>query len=324
MVKQLFVYTLFSLSALHAQQEQSSDLRSLIEEAVKNNPQLQANRHDVEAAKLRVREVQAWEAPQIGVEFYQTPIQSFPIPTKNGMETDYFIQQTVPWPGKLSAMGKAQSSNAAMMTESYKALEQKIVRDLKTGYYELYVIQRKIEINTDNQSLMKQFVEIATRQYGVGMGRQSDVIRAQTEFSRLINDGVNLQKDKKVTEAMINVLLNRPIDQAFPRIVDLDIPEPVWNYEELAPLAHMNRAELKAMQFNVDIFRSELMVSKKEYYPDFMLKGQYKNMANTSKDFWSIMVGVSIPIAPWSKAKYSANVSQMNSISCIWNTISRV
>jgi len=310
MIKATFITLIFLASIVQAQDIESSDIKALIDEAIKNNTQLQAMHHEVEAAKLRVNEVRSWEAPEIGIEFYQTPIQSFPIPIKNGMETDYFVEQTVPWPGKLSAMSKVQVNNTGMMAEAYNALEKKIIRDLQNTYYELYAIQRKMEINTDNQSLMKEFIAIATRQYQVGMGRQSDVIRAQAELSRLINDGVNFRKENNIAEAMINTLLNRPIDQAFPHIADFEIKELSWKYEELAPLASANRAELKIMNYNIEMFKSELTVSKKESYPDFLLKGQYKNMANSSKDFWSLMIGVTIPFAPWSNGKYQSKVIQ--------------
>ena len=68
-------------------------LDELITEALQNNPQLRAARHQTSAAQTRVDQVTSWDAPQFGVEFFQTPIQSFPNPVKNGMETDYFLQQ---------------------------------------------------------------------------------------------------------------------------------------------------------------------------------------------------------------------------------------
>ncbi|HEY4613316.1 MAG TPA: TolC family protein, partial [Bacteroidota bacterium] len=155
---------------------QSSPLKleEFIAEALQNNPQLRAARNQTAAARTRVNQVTSWDAPQVGVELFQTPIQSFPNPLKNGMETDYFIQQMFPFPGKLSAMGKAAESNADMFNQGYKALERKVVKELKSAYYELYLVQRKIQINAENQDLMRRFVEIAQKQYEVGMGKQPD------------------------------------------------------------------------------------------------------------------------------------------------------
>ena len=204
--KLLITLTLVSPVTLRAQDSPVLSLDDLVTEALQNNPQLRSARNETAAARTKVGQATSWDAPQIGVEFYQTPIQSFPNPIKNGMETDYFIQQMFPFPGKLSAMGKAAENNAGMIDQVYKALEGRIIRDLKSAYFELFHIQRKIQVNAENQDLMKKFTEIARKQYEVGMGQQADILRAQTELSTLINEGVNLLKEKQVVESMITLL----------------------------------------------------------------------------------------------------------------------
>lgn len=291
-------------------EEEPLKLDALIAEALQNNPQLRAARNQTAAARTRIDQVTSWDAPQLGVEFYQTPVQSFPNPVKNGMETDYFIQQMFPFPGKLSAMGRAAEANASMFDQGYKALERKILRELKSAYYELYLVQRKIQINAENQDLMRRFVEIANKQYEVGMGKQPDILRAQTELSTLINDGINLQKEKRAIEAMINTLLSRPANAPLGYVPDIEVNIPQWTFEQLRPLALEARPELKAMNFNIEMNKAELSLSKREYFPDLMARVMYKDMAMTSNDFWSVMVGVSIPLSPWSSGKYTSKVEE--------------
>lgn len=290
--------------------EKPLKLDDLIAEALQNNPQLRAARNQTAAARTRIDQATSWDAPQLGVEFYQTPVQSFPNPVKNGMETDYFIQQMFPFPGKLSAMGRAAEANASMFDQRYKALERKILRELKSAYYELYLVQRKIQINAENQDLMRRFVEIANKQYEVGMGKQPDILRAQTELSTLINDGINLQKEKRAIEAMINTILSRPANAPLGYVPDIEVNIPQWTFEQLRPLALEARPELKAMNFNIEMNKAELSLSKREYFPDLMARVMYKDMAMTSNDFWSVMVGVSIPLSPWSSGKYTSKVEE--------------
>lgn len=295
---------------LGAQQAGILKLQDLVAEALQNNPQLRAARNQTAAARTRVDQVTSWDAPQIGVEFFQTPVQSFPNPLKNQMEMDYYIQQMFPFPGKLSAMGKAAESNANMFDQGYKALERKILRELKSAYYELYLVQRKIQINAENQDLVRRFVEIAHKQYEVGMGKQPDILRAQTELSTLINDGLNLQKEKRVVEAMINTILSRPANAPLGYVPDIEVSIPQWAFEQLSPLALEARPELKAMNFNIDMNKAELSLSKREYFPDLMARIMYKDMAMTGNDFWSAMVGISIPLSPWSSGKYTSKVQE--------------
>jgi cobalt-zinc-cadmium efflux system outer membrane protein len=171
------------------------NLDDLVKEAIENNPELRAARNQAQASWKKVDQATAWEAPQIGVEFFNTPTSSFPNPLKNGMETDYFIQQMFPFPGKLSAAGSSAENNAKMNDESYSALEKKIISDVKSAYYELYLVQEKIKINAENQDLMRQFVQIALKQYQVGTGQHHEVLRAQVELSTLVNDWITFQKE---------------------------------------------------------------------------------------------------------------------------------
>ncbi len=282
----------------------------LVAEAIQNNPQLRAARHQSAAAVTKVDQATSWDPPQVGVEFYQTPIKSFPNPIKDGMETDYFLQQMFPFPGKLSAMGSAAESNAAMVNEGYRALERKIVKDLKSAYYELYLAQRKIGINAENQDLMRRFVDIASKQYEVGMGKQPDILRAQTELSTLINEGLNLQREKQAVESMINTILSRPANAPLGYVPEIEANVPKWTFEQLRPLALENRPEVQAMKYNIEMNRSELSASRREYIPDLMARVMYKDMAMTKDDFWALMVGVSIPIAPWASGRVTSKVDE--------------
>ena len=295
---------------VYAQESSTIRLEDLVNEALQNNPQLKAAQNQFLSRQTKVKQVTAWDAPQVGIEFFQLPVQSFPNPLKNNMEMDYSIQQMIPFPGKLNAMGLSASNNAKMFEEQFNALKNKIIRDLKSSYFELYLVQRKIDINKENQELLKQFVEIASKQYQVGMGKQTDIIRAQTELSSLLNEEVNLYKEQKDGETMINTILNRPPYQPLGDIKEISEDIPGFTYQQLLPTAVLNRPELKGMNFNIDMYKNELKASALEFYPDFMVRLMYKNMVGTNTDFWSAMVGVNVPIAFWSKDKYSGKVEE--------------
>jgi len=285
-------------------------LDSLIAETLKNNPLLKAARNQVDAASSRAKQATAWDAPQIGIEFYQAPTRSFPNPFKDQMEYDYSIQQMVPFPGKLSAMQSMARNYTDMTEQSYVAVEKKIIRDLKSAYFELYLVQRKIAINTENQELMKRLGEIAANQYKTGIGKQPDILRAQTELSTLVTEGINLLSEKRAIEAMINTILYRPVDKPLGIVPELEISLLQWSLDQLQPLALANRAELKAMGYSIAMIKADLVLARREYYPDLMARVMYKDMAMTGNDFWSAMVGVNVPLAFWSSKKYTAKVEE--------------
>jgi cobalt-zinc-cadmium efflux system outer membrane protein len=305
-----FSLVFFLIPFIYGQEQKREELQAFITEAIQNNPQLRAARNRTEAAKTKIDQLTSWEPPQLGAEFYQIPVQSFPNPVKNNMEMDYSLQQMIPFPGKLSAMGSAAENNAEMTDQNYKALERKLIRDLKSAYYDLYLVQHKIQINTENQDLMRSFVDIARKQYEVGMGKQVDILRAQTELSTLANDGINLRKEKQVVEAMVNTILSRPANSPLGPVPEIEKDFPEWTFEQLQPLSLETRPELKAMNYSIDMNKAELSLSKREYFPDVMARVMYKDIAMTPNDYWSVMVGISIPLAPWSSGKYTSKVEE--------------
>ena len=297
-------------SETRAQAEKPLKLDDLIVEALQNNPGLRSAKNMAAAARTKIGRATSWESPQLGVEFYQVPVQSFPNPLKNNMETDYYLQQMIPFPGKLSAMGSAADYNAAMENQNAMALERSVIRQLKSAYYELYFVQRKIRINGENQILLRSFVDVARKRYEVGTGGQSDILRAQTELSKLINDGINLGKEESAAESMINMILSRPTDQALGQVPEIEGEIPQWSFSDVRPLALESRPELKAMRSGIEMSNSEVKLARREYYPDLMARVMYKDMAMTPNDFWSVMVGVSIPLSPWSSSRYTSKVEE--------------
>jgi outer membrane protein TolC len=185
-------------------------LQTLID-AVGNNPTLKSADAKVQASAAFAKAQKSLDPPTVAVEFYQAPVASFPDPFKNQMEYDYSIQQMIPFPGKLGAMAKAENKRTDMLKADRKTEEQDLVRNVKSLYFDLYLKNRQIEINSETRTLVRGFVDIARKQYEVGMGKQSDILRAQTELSTLGNDSIVLVQERKSMEGMLNAFCNRPV-----------------------------------------------------------------------------------------------------------------
>ncbi len=300
------------LIAIPARAQSRAPLDSLLNLALEQNPQLHSLRHRANAAHARVGRVSSLEAPQIGVEFYQTPVSSFPLPYRRNMEMDYFVQQMFPWPGKLSAMGKAAGLGAKMQDEEAVVFERQLIRDLKSAYFDLYFIQQQLDINDENQRLLKQILEAAMRRYEVGLGNQSDILRIKTEQSKTVNERLELDKQKVAMETMIQTLIGGDPNRPLGWLPDPGVGAQEWEYERLATIALDHRSELKSMQFNKAMFAAEVDAARREYYPDIMVRGMYKAMAEGG-DFWALMISANIPLAFWSKEKYQSRVREMSS-----------
>ena len=279
--------------------------------AAQNNPGLKAADAAVTASSASANAQKCLDPPQVGIEFYQSPVSSFPNPFKDQMEYDYSIQQMIPFPGKLGAMAGAERKRTEMLKADRQTQEQDIVQKVKSLYFEVYLKDRQSEINRETIVLVRDFVEIARKQYQVGMGKQSDVLRAQTELSSLVNDSIVLVQERKSMAGMVNALCNRPVTDEIGTIPEIDPVTASFDMGAVTALAYKNRPELKSMQTGVEMRQAELSAARKEYLPDFMIRGMYKQMTQ-SVDNWGLMVGATIPIAPWSLNKYSSGTARVD------------
>ncbi len=291
---------------------------ALVSHALKHNPGIKAAEYRVKSLRTSPAHTWSLESPQIGVEFYQAPVRSFPNPLKNQMEVDYSIQQAFPFPGKIGARIEAEHRLVEMGESDLQTLKTRITRRVKSAYYELYLLDRRMEFNRENLSLMGRFIEAARRQYEVGMGRQADILRAQSELTALKSDSIALLQTRRAQEGMLNAILNRKTGAAIAVANILAPAKADWTLEQVLPLVHAHHPGLQAMRSAIRVRAAEKTVAKKEYFPEFMVGGAYKNMLEAPpgahpddlEDYWSVMVGMSVPIAFWSLPKHKAGVVQ--------------
>lgn len=309
-LRYITIFLFFILPVAYAEEPHGLVLDDLIVEALDNNPSLKAARYQKLAVETRINQAKAWEAPQIGVEFPLTPVSSFPNPFKDSMETDYFVQQKIPFPGKTTIMAQSERSNSEMTAWSVKSLENITIRDLKNVYYDLYLVQKKIKINAESQNLMRQFAELARKQYELGKGNQADVLRAQTELSMLINEGATMKQEKQVMETMLNTILGRPPEQPLGSVPDVDVHQLSSKIVKSDETALEKRPELKAMDENIRMKDAELALAKRDYYPDIMLRLMYKSMEEGPDDYFSTMISMDIPFLFLSGGKIKGRVEE--------------
>jgi cobalt-zinc-cadmium efflux system outer membrane protein len=280
----------------------------VLTEVLASNPGLQAARSRIKSAGARISQARAWDDPQAGVEFFATPITSIN-PLTEGMETDYFLQQMIPFPGKKGLMAGAAEANAKMTEQSALAVERNLVAETKRVYVMLYTAQRRAGVNEENQRLLDQIITSARSKYSVGRGNQGDVLKVQVELASLQNERSSLGQEVTSAAAMLNALRNLPANTAVGTVAEILPVEPPKDLDSLTQLALDSRPEILGMKYEIEMNRSELASSRREWFPDLMIKGTYKQMRDQT-DQWAAMIGITIPIAPWGIGKYSGKVEE--------------
>jgi outer membrane protein TolC len=306
------VLVMFFGSGLSQAQETDAVLRGtlvlpeLIQEVLARNPELAATRKQWEAATNRIAQVRSLDDPILSVQLWNIP-QTFNV-TQTG-NSIFGLSQNLPFPGKLGLKGEVASRSADMTEQAVHAKERELIARLKQAYYDLFLMQKTIQIHHEQVELLRQFFEIANAKFRAGKGSQADVLKAQVELSLLQQQLPVLEQRRKTAAAMLNTLLDRDISSPLGIAQEpsqLPIEKPL---DDLHSLALNDRPELKAAELDVQRSEQSRALAQRQYYPDFNVAVQrFQNFQ--ANDGFGAYVAMSIPFAFWTKQKYDAGVQE--------------
>lgn len=292
-------------------------LSSAIQIAVKDNPnlaQIQARSIAMAAIPLQAG---ALPDPVISFNALNLPVDSFNTAQENMTQLQGGISQAIPFPGKLSLREQAAHYEAEAATQNVTEARQQLRHQVKNNWWSLFYLDRALELTEANKNLLRQFVKIAQTKYEVGIGLQQDVLLAQLELSKILDNEFILEATRRNISSRLNVLLNNTANTliTLPTSVNDNLPHLITE-DKLYQQAEDYRALLAAQRQTVNAAESRLALAKKDYYPDFKIGAYYGGRDNTINgqqraDFLSLKLSMSVPI--FADSKQSQAVKQRSS-----------
>lgn len=284
-------------------------LKQLLYAAVNNNPDLTAMQTKIDVSNYLAEEKTYMPDPMF--EFELDDIMSdF---SKVGM-INFYVSQMFPFPGKLALENKSVLSSKSMMQSERLQIAVDIMSMIKMNYYDLYLINNKIQVNNDNQLLLKTFIAAAEAQYMVGKGMQQEVFKSQIEMSRLQNEDFILKQQRKNIFSELTKLTKIVVDEDTKinfSDIDAEYLLDKGNFsinssktDKLIDYAFEHRPDLKTLKNKILMNQTDLEMAKINRMPDFNIKLGYKILPFQERNGFAFLVGVNIPFAPWTSGKY--------------------
>ncbi|HEY3424848.1 MAG TPA: TolC family protein, partial [Negativicutes bacterium] len=211
------------------------------------------------------------------------------------MMTEYSVTQEIMNPSKLKSMGKMASSDGLMAKANYLDKRMEVYSTAKQTYYDLLYASKALEIGKENQQLMGQLVQIAQVNYSTGMVSLQDTLRAQTEFSKMTTDLLNMAAMEAVTKAQLNTMMNRSADTALTVKEEFSAPPPNFDLAGLKQQAIDGKPAVISMQRQVEMAQAGVEVAKKQKLPDYEVQLAYKDYQE-QPNTWKIGVMAMLPI----------------------------
>jgi len=310
--------TVVAAAADSAEQQVDLTVDDAVALALAGNPGLAA----IEARARALAEVPAQKGtlpdPQLLFNLMNLPVDSFSFSQEAMTQVQIGISQMLPYPGKLALQEEVATQEASAAGDKVAEMRLRLVRDVRTLWWNLYYLDRALEIVASNQELLRQFVTIAQTKYKVGKGLQQDVLLAQVELSKLLDREIALQGMRQSMAARLNALLDRQVDTPvrLARQVDESLPA-LAQAGTLYQAAEDGRPLLRQQTRQIDAARLRRDLAKKDYYPDFRVGALYgfrsgENPSGSSRaDFATFMFSMNLPI--YTGSRQDRKLDQRNS-----------
>ena len=302
----LLLLLTLSINASRASEVLSLD--GVVAEALSANPSLAAIQARAEALAEIPDQADALPDPRLSVNIVNLPLDSFSFTQEGMTQFQVGITQALPYPGKLALRSEAASFEAGAAEADVAERRLQLARDVRTVWWNLFYLDRSLEVITRNQTLLQQIINVAETRYQVGQGQQQDILLAQLELSKLQDSAIRIQNMRENEVARLNVLLDRPAESniQLPQMVTEKLPA-LMRVTVLQQRAESSRPILAAQQGRMNAARSRVDLAKKEYAPDFQLGAVYglrngNNPDGSSRDdMGSIMFSMNLPLYTGSK-----------------------
>lgn len=183
---------------------QSAD--TLIEEAIRGNPKLQALELEYESAKYRQGEHRDLPDPVFSTGF-------FPLPAETGLSPQRLqigVSQALPWNNVLKNRANVVRQEAEMLRYEYDISKMDLRLAVKQLNAQLWQIDQERELLFHRYPVLESWYQIALARVESGTGSTSDVLQIQSLLNEIKNALDILEQEKNTYQTQLNRLIGSP------------------------------------------------------------------------------------------------------------------
>jgi len=315
MTKKIFILFLISLFILNSGLLYSKDLlslKSLIEEAKKNNPDILAAKKRWEAAKTRIPIAKSLDNPTVGLTFEKIPKGTLKLNKTMAEDRMLSISQMFPLFGKLPLKGKIALVESQMAASEYKNKELEIINAVKNAYYGLFLSYKEIGLNQESLKLLEAVANVAEAKYIVGEISQEELFKINLEIAGLSNNIQNLKQELSAKNTRLNTLLNRePENPLGMPTLEEDIFF-ATDINSLYRLTLENQPELLIFSYAIEKNKYAKSLAKRSFFPDLMAEIGLRGITAGGIGPWDLMLAFTVPFWFWTKQRYEVKEAIVN------------
>ena len=288
----------------------AASLRELLDDAMRNNPDIAAALRGWQASAQVPTQVSTLPDPVVSVQHVSV---GSPRPFAGYTNSDFAyigfgISQDIPWPGKLSLKAEAADRDVAMNKEKYESAKRSVAQQVKASYFQLAYLSKTLDVLTRDQSLLDQIEFVAAARYRLGQGNQQELLKAQLQKTKLLEEIAHHHGLMASQQALLKKLLNRPADTPEVDAEDLiETPVPYSADELMAKVRTQNPDVTGGREM---VRKQSLLVesARKDRYPDFNVQYMWERTGPSFPAYYALTFSARLPI--YRKRKLDPELAQ--------------
>src|SRR2546425_10248560 len=257
----------------------ATSLRELVQEAEQKNPQIAASFHAWQASRNVPKQASALPETQLSVQQFSV---GSPRPFAGYSNSDFAYigfsaSQDIPYPGKRQLRASVAEHEADSMEARTDSIRRTVVGNLKMVYFRLAYIQQTLGVLQKSDELLNQVQEASEARYRVGQGNQQDVLKAQLQHTKILQEIAHHHQEEGLLEAQIKQLLGRPQESQDLTAETLTSRTLPYTATDLLQRAREQNPDVRSKQASIRQQDTQVELAHKNFRPDFNVGYTYQH-----------------------------------------------
>jgi outer membrane protein TolC len=272
-------------------------LKKLILEAEQNNPEIAAAERGYTASTHMAPQVSALPETQVTLQLFSV---GSPLPFAGYTNSEFAYiglgaSQEIPYPGKRGLRAQVANAEAGVRHVQIEVVRRTVTDKLKAAYFRLAYLQQTLSVLERNDQLLKDVEQIVESRYRVGQGNQQEVLKAQLQHTKILQEITMHHREVGQLEAQLKQLLNRSQDSPDIQTEPLAARPISYSASDLLNFVKQQNPNVQAQQAMLAKTETQVELAKKEFRPDFAVQYMYQNTDRKFRDYYMATFNVMLP-----------------------------
>src|SRR5438067_1542957 len=273
-----------------------------------NNPAIQQALRKWGAAKARVTQEGAWDDLRVSGS---SRVARFVDVAPNAFTDQMLsVEQIIPLTGKNLLRARIATADAVEAFEQARREQLDVLAKTRAAYFRLVNAYAQLELNRKNLISLRQIAEVSRSRYEVGKANAAEPLGGEVEASKLLESEQDILRNISAEQSQLNVLMNRDAFARLGQPQETRIISSDVSMDEARARMFASRPEIKIAQAKVDMEKSRVDLSRRNWIPDPAIKVEAQRYNDSRQAGSELDAGVSFTV-PWvNPGKYSAAVRE--------------